>query len=75
MASLKEKGIPTNIYYPIPLHLQDAYLSYGGKKGDYPNAEYASEHILSLPMHSELADDEVIYIAENVAQTITEFSA
>jgi dTDP-4-amino-4,6-dideoxygalactose transaminase len=73
MTSLKEKGIPTNIYYPIPLHLQDAYLSYGGKIGDYPNAEYASEHILSLPMHSELTDEEISYITENVAHTISEF--
>jgi UDP-2-acetamido-2-deoxy-ribo-hexuluronate aminotransferase len=66
MQSLKEEGIPTAIYYPVPLHMQPAYKSYGGKAGDYPNAEFASSHILSLPMHSELTDDEVEFIAENV---------
>lgn len=70
MASLKAEGIPTNIYYPVPLHLQPAYRSYGGKKGDFPLTEYASEHILSLPMHSELVDEDVEYIAESVIQQI-----
>ncbi|MDP4220965.1 MAG: DegT/DnrJ/EryC1/StrS family aminotransferase [Bacteroidota bacterium] len=70
MASLKAAGIPTNIYYPVPLHLQPAYQSYGGKKGDYPLSEYACEHILSLPMHSEMTDDDAAYIAENVIHHI-----
>jgi len=48
------------------LHLQPAYRSFGGKSSDYPNAEFASAHILSLPMHSELSDEEVEYIAERV---------
>ncbi|MEP7234173.1 MAG: DegT/DnrJ/EryC1/StrS family aminotransferase, partial [Ignavibacteriota bacterium] len=74
MASLKADGIPTNIDYPVPLHLQPAYKSYGGKRGDYPLTEYASEHILSLPMHSELSDDDVAYIAENVVQHIRNLS-
>ncbi|MEI8133753.1 MAG: DegT/DnrJ/EryC1/StrS family aminotransferase [bacterium] len=70
MTSLKADGIPTNIYYPVPLHLQPAYNSYGGKVGDFPNTEYASKHILSLPMHSELTDDEVTYIAERTIHHI-----
>ncbi len=65
-AALKAVGIPTSIYYPVPLHQQPAYRSYGGKIGDYPNTEFASAHILSLPMHSELSDDDAAYIAENV---------
>jgi dTDP-4-amino-4,6-dideoxygalactose transaminase len=74
VASLKADGIPTNIYYPVPLHLQPAYKSYGGKKGDYPHTEQASEHIFSLPMHSELSDEDVTYIAENVVQHIRNLS-
>ena len=70
MKSLKADGIPTNIYYPVPLHLQPAYHSFGGKKGDYPNTEFASDHILSLPMHSELKDEDVEYIAERVIHHI-----
>jgi len=69
-ASLKAEGIPTNIYYPVPLHLQPAYHSFGGKKGDYPHTEYTAGHILSLPMHSELTDEDVVYIAENVIHHI-----
>ena len=74
-ASLKAEGIPTNIYYPVPLHLQPAYNSYGGKKGDYPFSEFASDHILSLPMHSELTDDDAAYIAENVVHHIRNLSS
>ncbi len=70
MATLKAEGIPTNIYYPVPLHLQPAYHSYGGKNGDYPNTEFASAHILSLPMHSEMTNDEATYIAETTIHHI-----
>lgn len=73
MSSLKNIGIPTSIYYPIPLHRQEAYQQYGGKQGDYPLAEYAAKHILALPMHSELSDDDVAYIAENVISVINQF--
>ena len=69
-ASLKAEGIPTNIYYPVPLHLQPAYRSFGGKKGDYPLTEFASDHIISIPMHSELSNDDAAYIAENVIHHI-----
>lgn len=74
MMRLKECGIPTNIYYPVPLHLQPAYLSYGGKKGDFPNTEYASEHILALPMHSEMTPVDIAYIATNVISAVEEYA-
>jgi dTDP-4-amino-4,6-dideoxygalactose transaminase len=61
---LKRAGIPFNVYYPVPLHLQKAYGE--GKLGDYPNTEYAAAHILSLPMHSELTPGEAEYIASQV---------
>ncbi len=64
MEKLKRAGIPFNIYYPVPLHLQKAYGD--GKLGDYPNTEYAAEHILSLPMHSELTPEDAEYIATQV---------
>jgi len=74
IARLKEKGIPSNIYYPVPLHLQPAYLSYGGKKGDFPHTEYAAEHILALPMHSEMTPEDIAYIATNVISAVQEFA-
>ncbi len=70
MAGLKTDGIPSSIYYPVPLHLQPAYKSYGGKRGDYPNSEFASDHILSLPMHSELTDEDTEFIADRVIHHI-----
>src|SRR6185295_17119750 len=60
-AALKAEGIPSSIYYPVPLHLQPGYRSFGGKTGDYPITEFTSAHILSLPMHSELTDEDVEY--------------
>jgi dTDP-4-amino-4,6-dideoxygalactose transaminase len=54
MTYLKEAGIGTGIHYPIPLHLQKAYVSLGYSPGDYPVAESASGEILSLPMYPQL---------------------
>ncbi len=71
MSSLKEMGIPTNMYYPIPLHKQEAYKS--TVQRSYPNAEYAAEHILSLPMHPELTDEDAAFIAEQVRETVKHY--
>lgn len=51
---LAARKVPSMVYYPVPLHIQDAYLPYGFKVGDFPVSEKASEEVLSLPMHSEL---------------------
>lgn len=63
---LKERGVPTMIYYPVPLHLQKAYSSYGYKKGDFPVAEKLAEQVLSLPMHTELDQDQVSYVCQQI---------
>jgi dTDP-4-amino-4,6-dideoxygalactose transaminase len=73
MKALRDDGVPTNVYYPIPLHLQPAYQLFGGKQGDFPNAEFAAKHILALPMHSELADSDVEYIATRVITRVREY--
>ena len=52
---LKEKGIPTAVYYPKPLHLQTAFADLGYKKGDFPVSEDCSSRIFSLPMHPYLS--------------------
>lgn len=75
MQALREDGVPTNIYYPVPLHLQPAYQLSGGKHGDFPQTEYASEHILSIPMHSELSDAEVEYIARRFIARVREYKS
>lgn len=53
---LKEKGIETQIYYPIPLHLQPAYKSLGYKTGDFPITERISGEILSIPLWPEISE-------------------
>ena len=54
---LNEKGIPTAIYYPIPLHLQECFKHLNYKKGDLPISEKASEEVLSLPMNAFMKND------------------
>ena len=62
-AFLKEKGIPHAIYYPVPLHLQKAFATSGGKEGDFPVTEKAAGDVLSLPMHTELTEEHLQFIA------------
>jgi len=63
---LKEKGIATGIYYPVPIHLQKVYKDLGYQLGDLPNAEYLSERTFAIPLYAELTDDEKEYIVENL---------
>ncbi len=68
---LKEKGIPTGIYYPAPLHTQSIYQEYA-KKGGYPVSESLSNSVLSLPMHSELNENMQNYIVDSLKQALLE---
>lgn len=63
---LKGEGIPSAIYYPVPLHLQKAYQNLGYKKGDFPISEKFSEEVLSLPMHPHLKEEEVDFITASI---------
>jgi len=63
---LKDKGIPSMIYYPVALHAQDAYKSYGFKHEDFPITNKLCESVLSLPIHSELPIEQQEYITENL---------
>lgn len=67
-AYLKSNSIPSMIYYPVPLHLQKAYLSYGYKDGDFPVAEDLCSRVISLPMHTELEEEQLEYITGKVAE-------
>lgn len=72
MSKLKEKGIPTGIYYPLPLHLQQAYASLNYKEGDMPVSERLCKTIFAIPMFPELTKEEIEYIAQNINQIINE---
>ena len=54
------------IYYPVPLHLQHAYRDLGYKTGDLPVSEKLSGNVLSLPMHTELDEEQLDYISEQI---------
>ena len=65
-AYLKEKGIGTSVYYPVPLHLQKCFDYLGYKKGDFPVAEKLCEQVLALPIFPEITEDEVSYVCETI---------
>ncbi|KKR05748.1 MAG: DegT/DnrJ/EryC1/StrS aminotransferase [candidate division WS6 bacterium GW2011_GWF2_39_15] len=64
LQKLKEKDIPAGVYYPKPLHLQDAFKSLGYKRGDFPVAEKCCDTVFSLPMHPYLTEKDQDYIIE-----------
>ena len=68
---LNDAKIGTEIYYPVPLHLQEclSYLNY--KKDDFPAAEYAASHTLALPIYPELSDDQQAYVVEKIKEFVT----
>jgi dTDP-4-amino-4,6-dideoxygalactose transaminase len=68
--SLKEHGVQTFVYYPVPLHLQTMFAALGYKKGDLPVAEQASQEVLSLPMFPEMKWEDVEYVANCLSQSL-----
>ena len=65
-ARLKNKGIPTAVHYPMPLHLQECFQYLDYKQGDFPISEQASEEVMSLPMNPFLSIKEIKYIANQL---------
>ncbi|MBN2109255.1 MAG: DegT/DnrJ/EryC1/StrS family aminotransferase [Deltaproteobacteria bacterium] len=63
---LDRNGIGTAVYYPLCLHLQDCFSFLGGKQGDYPEAEKASQETLALPVFPELKREQIEYVVEQI---------
>jgi UDP-2-acetamido-2-deoxy-ribo-hexuluronate aminotransferase len=63
---LEENKIPVMIYYPVPLHMQKAYHYLGYREGDFPVTEKLCKEVISLPMHTELDQEQLEYITLNV---------
>lgn len=66
LAKLKEKGIATGVYYPVPLHLQKVYTDLGYKEGDMPVAEYLSHRTFAIPVYPELSEEQIQYIVDSI---------
>jgi UDP-2-acetamido-2-deoxy-ribo-hexuluronate aminotransferase len=67
---LMSKGIPAMIYYPVPIHLQKAFEPYGFKEGDLPVTEDLCSRVISLPMHTELDEEQLEYITTSVMEFV-----
>ena len=65
---LMSKDIPAMIYYPVPMHLQKAYTDPRYKSGDFPVSEDLANRVISLPMHTELDEEQLEFIAKGVLE-------
>ena len=68
---LTSKDIPVMVYYPLPLHLQQAYRDLGYWKGDFPVTESLSRTVFSLPMHTEMESEQIEYICHHIKHYLT----
>jgi dTDP-4-amino-4,6-dideoxygalactose transaminase len=66
-AFLKEKGIGTEVYYPLPLHLQECFAYLGQRTGDLPESEKAANETLAIPVYPELSDDHARFVVDSIA--------
>lgn len=74
VTSLKSQGVPAMIYYPVALHMQKAYRDDRYNEGDFPVSEKLVYRVFSLPMHTELTEDQLEHITQTVIQNINKKS-
>jgi dTDP-4-amino-4,6-dideoxygalactose transaminase len=72
MKHLEIKGIPSMVYYPVPSHMQQAFRYLGYHQGDFPVSEKLCQTVLSLPMHTELDEEQLQYITGSIIDFINQ---
>ncbi|MCX2744613.1 DegT/DnrJ/EryC1/StrS family aminotransferase [Mangrovivirga sp. M17] len=69
---LHKNGVPSMVYYPLPIHLQKAYENYGFNKGDFPVSEELCDRVISLPIHTEMKEEDQTFIIKTFLTTLTD---
>jgi dTDP-4-amino-4,6-dideoxygalactose transaminase len=70
---LSQEGIGTDVYYPLPLHLQECYRELGYGEGDFPHAEKATRETLALPIYPELIPEQQEYVVSKIEEFFRTF--
>ena len=68
---LTKHEIGTEIYYPVPFHLQECFKDLGHKKGDFPASEFAANTSIALPIYPELSDEQIMFVVETFKEFFT----
>ena len=64
---LADNKVFTEVYYPVPMHLQECFAGLGYKQGDFPHSEAAASETLALPIYPEVSDAQAAYVVEQIA--------